>query len=65
MTEERFLKVTEPDLPDMDAALSWVVQTIDAEGIEYPNITVTALHDLEGVTRYEASVSGLIDTKAV
>lgn len=58
---ERFVKITEPDLADLDAALSWVVQTIEAEGFEHPNIEVTAFHSLDdGTTRYEASVRGLV-----
>lgn len=58
---ERFLRVTEPECGDLDAALSWVVQTIDTEKFDLPNIEITTFHSLDDdSTRYEASVRGLI-----
>lgn len=55
---ERFVRITAPDLPDLDAALSWVVQTVDKEGLPLPNITIQAYHPLGGEPYYSATVSG-------
>lgn len=62
---ERFVKIANPDLPSLDAALSWVVQTIDTENFRFPSVEIQALHpvDEDEPTHYEASVRGNVTTK--
>jgi hypothetical protein len=37
---ERTTVVCHPDLPDLDAALSWVVQTVEREGFTSPKVQI-------------------------
>jgi hypothetical protein len=60
---ERFLRVTEPECGDLDAALAFVVRTIENEGFDLPNVRIEAFRFGDDEFRYEASVSGLITDK--
>jgi hypothetical protein len=56
---ERFVQITEHDLPDLDAALSRAVQIADSEDLDRPRITLQPMFGLaEGECRYNVTVAG-------
>lgn len=59
----RNVTVSTGGLSDLNAALAWAVQTIEAEGLPTPNVDIRAYWDVtsgddSGDPRYEVSVYG-------